>query len=190
MRKVLVFILFLPLFVQSQFVNRTDAARVAENFYKERFQSLYPHSSNEPHIISMEAVNAGDQVLYYAFNFSPQGYILVSARAESYPVMAYGFESHWGRETIPPALQWWMQRYHHQLSEAAEDSYTASEHVQATWQNYLSPLFTPSQVKSIAPLLHTKWNQSHYYNDLCPFDTLGPGGHALAGCVATAIDSL
>ncbi|MCD4790068.1 MAG: C10 family peptidase, partial [Bacteroidales bacterium] len=33
----------------------------------------------------------------------------------------------------------------------------------------------------------TTWNQNWPYNELCPADGGGPGGHAYAGCVATAM---
>jgi hypothetical protein len=37
------------------------------------------------------------------------------------------------------------------------------------------------------PLLLTNWNQGFPYNEFCPEDASGPGGHALVGCVAIAM---
>jgi len=41
--------------------------------------------------------------------------------------------------------------------------------------------------KGVEPLLTTKWDQDFSYNYYCPDDPAGPGGHAYAGCVATAM---
>ncbi|MBN1199474.1 MAG: C10 family peptidase, partial [Bacteroidales bacterium] len=35
----------------------------------------------------------------------------------------------------------------------------------------------------VAPLITTRWNQSPWYNEMCPADPAGPGGHCVAGCV-------
>jgi len=40
---------------------------------------------------------------------------------------------------------------------------------------------------AVGPLVQTTWDQKCYYNTLCPTDASGPCGHAVTGCVATAM---
>ncbi|MFZ2911958.1 MAG: C10 family peptidase [Candidatus Absconditicoccaceae bacterium] len=40
------------------------------------------------------------------------------------------------------------------------------------------------------PLLTTLWDQGWPYNEMCPTDAAGPGGHVWAGCVATAMSQI
>ena len=74
-----------------------------------------------------------------------------------------------------------------QQQDIAQDRETATE-----WQRLLSSEYNlhNSQLDlpdSVGPLLTTTWDQGQYYNALCPEDTNGPDGHALTGCVATAM---
>ncbi len=40
---------------------------------------------------------------------------------------------------------------------------------------------------AVGPLVQTTWDQTCYYNASCPADAGGPCGHAVTGCVATAM---
>jgi len=55
------------------------------------------------------------------------------------------------------------------------------------WNEILSGDFSRFGTREISPLLTTNWNQDWPYNQLCPVDNAGPGGHVYAGCVATAM---
>jgi len=44
--------------------------------------------------------------------------------------------------------------------------------------------------KGVEPLLTSKWDQLDYYNQMCPADPDGFGGHSPVGCVATAMSQL
>ena len=73
-----------------------------------------------------------------------------------------------------------------QRAASASDNETAAE-----WSQLLSLnshlLTTTNLPDSVGPLLTTTWDQGQYYNALCPEDANGPAGHALTGCVATAM---
>jgi len=39
-------------------------------------------------------------------------------------------------------------------------------------------------------MLLSNWDQGNFYNQMCPYDPLGPANHCLTGCVATAMGQL
>ena len=63
--------------------------------------------------------------------------------------------------------------------------------ISSEWRQLLSLnsnlLTTTNLPDSVGPLLTTTWDQEQYYNALCPEDAAGPAGHAVTGCVATAM---
>lgn len=42
----------------------------------------------------------------------------------------------------------------------------------------------------VAPLIYSNWNQNAPYNEQCPPDPAGPGGHTYAGCVPVCMGQL
>lgn len=63
--------------------------------------------------------------------------------------------------------------------------------ISSEWRQLLSLnsnlLTTTNLPDSVGPLITTTWDQGQYYNALCPEDAAGPAGHAVTGCVATAM---
>ncbi len=59
--------------------------------------------------------------------------------------------------------------------------------LKARGTTYFHPIRFSRDFDNVDPLLSTLWNQGTYYNQLCPTDPNGPGGHVWAGCVATAM---
>jgi hypothetical protein len=58
------------------------------------------------------------------------------------------------------------------------------------WAQWLEPNQVLSDGRSVNPLLGTTWNQSCFYNELCPSDPNAPYGycgHVPVGCVALAM---
>jgi len=54
------------------------------------------------------------------------------------------------------------------------------------WNQISSKAFKQT-IYDAGPLLSTTWDQVQWYNNYCPVDAGGPGGHVPAGCVATAV---
>jgi len=42
-------------------------------------------------------------------------------------------------------------------------------------------------INTVAPFVTTRWDQGVNYNNYCPANSQGPGGHCVTGCVATAM---
>ncbi len=128
---------------------------------------------------------------YYVFNLNygadKKGFTIVSAEDLMDPVLAESYEQHYSTENQPPQLAGLMQMYEDMILYCRE---TGNKSSQATekWETFSNPSFAAiPKDKGVGPLLTTNWNQDHPYNYYAPSDPSGPGGHAYAGCVATAM---
>lgn len=104
------------------------------------------------------------------------------------PILAYGLGNSHTLNSFPPAFIEWVGSYAAQIEELAQAKTVVSDN-QTLWQQLLSGNCDPDvrQDRLIAPLLATNWDQGWPYNELCPVDPAGSGGHVYAGCVATAM---
>ncbi|MCK5788653.1 MAG: C10 family peptidase, partial [Chlamydiia bacterium] len=83
-----------------------------------------------------------------------------------------------------------LELYQKQIVEIQTKHLKADENIATQWQSLLSANYTEKGVTSVDPLLITTWRQGLYYNTDCPVDAAGPDGHALVGCVATAMSQI
>jgi len=87
-------------------------------------------------------------------------------------------------------VNWWLGQYDKQISYLKESK--KSLDVQDKWQYYtqstdkIQDKSTKSNLTTVQ-LTTPLWNQDEGWNELCPADPAGPGGHVYAGCVATAM---
>ena len=124
---------------------------------------------------------------YYIFNLDNSGYVIVSADDNVTPILAYSTEQSFPINNIPENVSKWLEGYKSQIRYAIH-KLTQTEKIKSEWQALLienkinNPIETIG-IKSVDPLVKTKWNQSPYYNDLCP-------DGSVTGCVATAMAQL
>jgi len=158
---IISFIFVLPAFADNIPI---DVARtVAKNFYYEK-SNIKQNQIN----FDEQTVLSNDIVSFYVFNTeNNQGFVIVAAEDNYVPILAYSLTNYFETENQP-------------------------ENVIQLWVNYSKPfnLFQKDNLKDVVvePLTdHIKWNQDSGWNELCPADANGPGGHVYAGCVATAM---
>lgn len=123
---------------------------------------------------------------FYVVEFAPEGWALVAKDDSVSPsVLAFSPRGHYAAKAQPEAVQWLLGQYVAQIDAASArvGSSNVSSRRPVTLQGV-----PPEQ--DIAPLLPTSWNQDWPYNAQCPEDATGPGGHAWAGCVATAMGQI
>lgn len=109
----------------------------------------------------------------YAFNLPSGGYIITAADDVAAPILAYSDSGQFDPDNIPPAMQWWLSFYSHEIESAREaSSYNVAER---------------PQLATITPLVKTQWDQNSPFNLYTPVinDTQSP-----SGCVATAMAQL
>ncbi len=165
------------------------AQAVAGNFMQELVAG--GDHTGEADITLFSIIHQQGDTLLYVFNVHDQGFIIVAAEDEVYPILGYSSQGAFGLEEMPPALVEWLEAYKKQILYIRTKGLTGDGSIRAVWQHYAAPsdVFTPGLLKSngVEPLITSHWDQGTYYNTYCPSDAMGPGGRALAGCVAVAM---
>lgn len=120
----------------------------------------------------------------HLFAIDGGGFIITSADDRMQPILGYSHSSNFSFP-IPDNLSYWLKGYDTQIRTAI-DNPSAFQHPE--WRSLASRKHSKAVYDTtIGPLLTTTWDQSPYYNSLCPN---GPNGQAITGCVATAMGQL
>ena len=149
------------------------------------------HASRQVSELSLaytEMTESGANALY-VFNFDG-GYIIVAADDVALPILAYGEEGNFDASQISEGLAYYLRHYARQIEYAIENNLQPEAEVMAQWESIARTGSEGSNTRGtrdVAPLISTNWNQDNPYNLYCPTGHGGPGGHAYAGCVATAM---
>lgn len=195
-KRLLLQLLFIFIVLNSFAKNITieQASIAGKNAYYERINSQNFVELNKVNIENISSKKSGNQTLYYIINFTYQGFIIISGNDAVSPVLCYSFTSRYSELNQPPAFVHWMQDYEKQLIYVINQNISAPKSVTEEWQRLLSAnpesIVIKKGTKSVAPLIHTSWDQGKYYNNLCPVDAGGPDGRCWAGCVPTAMGQI
>jgi len=191
MKKVLTIIvsLFVVISVFSQAVPRQISDRVAQNVFSERLFISEGHNkfAFEPQPLEFSNNN---EISFYAYVCVDRpGYIIIAGDYSANPIFGYSFTSTWDDALTTPVFRDMLDNFSAQIEFARTNKVNASSEAVEEWAYYSSENFNKSgkDLKNLAPILQTSWNQGCYYNDLCPEDSQGPCGRVWAGCVATAM---
>jgi hypothetical protein len=172
-------------------ISLPDAGKTAISFLGERISRFRPEGSAEITVQETFTVSMEEMAVYYAINISPSGYVIVSGDDRVKPVLAYSYDSRYDPENLPPQFIAWLKQYALQIRHAVKEDLPASPEIKKEWDRLLSGLpdreLLQGGGKSVEPLIFSTWNQNSPYNAFCPADPAGPGGHAYAGCVPTAM---
>lgn len=123
----------------------------------------------------------------YLISFVDGGWVLVPADDKLRPVLAYSSGTGTDFQNPPPAFKLYLNAYSQDVDYVRQLRSPFPEN-RLQWEQIENNNFSDyRQSRAIVPLLQTKWNQDWPYNELCPADADGPGGHVYAGCVATAM---
>ncbi len=191
-----VLILLTGLSTSAKLVEIKDARLAAKNFYFERLTKNLHRSVvySEVSIDNEFVEKAGNLPVYYVFNFTDKGYIIVSADDCCIPVIGYSFDSQYNPDNQPEGFAFWMgcrkQEIVGNIQNNVLPDFTISNEWQRLYNLNLSSLTDdPATVTDVAPLLTSTWDQGFPYNFLCPADAACGtyGGHVTVGCVATAM---
>lgn len=143
------------------------------------------------------AVGNNGATSYYVFEVDRRGFIAVSADDRFVPILAWCEDTRFDTATMPDYIRSWYNVYRNGIAEAiANDDFDLlpkeKARIAGEWPALLSgdPSFYAKQgQKSMNKLIETKWGQGAGYNLYCPdYSAASTGnGHALVGCVATAM---
>jgi len=170
----------------SQSISLDEGQTIAQNIIRERFVAMGVDASNYK-IASFytETYNGND--VFHVYNLDPSGFVIVSASKSVEPLLAFSYESSCSITDRHPAVKAMLNAYSEQILYAIKNDLSASEQISAEWEHYMQFNFKPRTVRTVEPLLITRWDQGLYFNSQCPEDARGTDGHVVVGCVATAI---
>ena len=151
-----------------------------------------------------------DILVYYVFNFSPQGWAIISADDAAYPVIAYSESGFYDPNVLnqPPALTAWMDNVAAEIADAVArglqglpDAVQAWKQFSVAPDNFVPDLGALAAAQSVGPLIQSIWGQginqdgwpwgNGSYNKYCPWEysdwTHLYRNYCPTGCTATAM---
>ncbi len=179
--------------VNAAFVEKETARTVAKNFVIERINHhQLKWEADDVNITDVLTYNIDGSAAYYVFSNNGSGYIIVSADDQLTPVFGYsdyGIYPEIGKATN---FDYFVHSFANQVKYVRENQAETPSDIAYQWQSYKSGNldYSPAATTDVAPLLLSIWDQVFPYNAMCPEDPAGPGGHALTGCVATAMSQI
>jgi hypothetical protein len=129
-------------------------------------------------------------VYYYVFNLNAtRGFIIVSGDDIVEPILAYSNQGSFDPDHIPAHVRAWLKGYTDQIQYALDQQMEPTPGIRGDWDLYTDtdnkfPVY--KGVHTAGPLVQTTWNQSPYYNAMCPYDNTA-SELTVTGCVATAM---
>ena len=187
MKKKLLFLLLALFSVGLAFAEPVDlnrARQVAVNFLKSTEKAAQQLTADD--LTDITSTTPFHE--FYVFRVKDNGFILISGDDRTLPILGYSLDNQFVSEGIPAHVKWWLDNYEEQIAQLRDEEVPPTESIMLQWRQYSENSGSPVSLDetSVAPLLTTTWNQSPYYNSMCPTDNSSSSGHAVAGCVAIA----
>lgn len=171
-------------------VDENTAKQVGQHFLATRtnsqtlknsssFQLVYKSNSK----ISNPLASIQPTTYFYVFNVSTSGFIIVAGDDNVTPILGYSDQGVFDSNNIPQNVAKWFEGYKSEIRSIIEQNIQPTNEIKDEWQSLKNGNTNNSSAKAMAsvnPLMQTQWNQSPYYNSLCP-------GGSVTGCVATAM---
>ncbi len=174
-------------------VELQDARAIALNAYYEKINMYYEKVDFNKLIIADHfVINNDGAAVYYIFNFTNNGFIIVSAEDAMTPILGYSFISSYSQENSSENFIGWMNGRAGAIKYLRENNIEATNEILTQW-NELYKFDHTSFVgkdygENVEPLLTCPWGQGSPYNYLCPVNTSGQ--KPVVGCVATAMSQI
>lgn len=187
MRKTLFLMMTLAMFASQLIASPVDVDQARQLGIK-YVQSHSAKQVAELNLVYTEMTESGNPAVYI-FNFD-NGFVLVSADDVARPILAFSDEQSVDPNLMPDGFAYYLRFYARQIAFAQQNNFEPDMEVTSEWTHVAKDGFendNRSTRGDVAPLLTTNWNQDYPYNAYCPTGHGGPGGHAYAGCVATAM---
>jgi len=189
MIKINSFIIFLILSystVLAKPVELSEAKKVGEAFLTSQSKSSNEINSNLELVYSeiskgSTTFSKDENTFFYVFNINSKGFVIVAGDDNVTPILGYSNEGIFNPNNIPQNTKKWFEEYKNQIRYVIDNEIEATEEIKREWLTLLNDKTNSlGEKSSVSPLMQTKWNQSPYYNALCPSGTV-------TGCVATAM---
>lgn len=167
-------------------VDETQAQEVGYKFLNAT-RKMDVKNTDALHLVKTYRCETGEAA-FYVFN-TESGFVIVSADDCVTPILGYSYEGTYDPDNVPIQMQDYLNGFLKQIECGMASRLKADYIIAARWERVRTTgrINEGQNNHEVLPLLKDKWNQNCYYNKFCPVDSLGPCGHAYAGCVATAM---
>jgi hypothetical protein len=166
-------------------VKPNRAKQVAQNFYKQNSKIEIASLS-----LAYTGLTPSGTPAYYVYNINNNdGFVIVSADDIASPIIGYSTQNNFVVPEASATIGHWLTIRAKEIANIQSLSLLPTAEVALTWMKYESnnSFIMNKRTSSVAstmstsqPLVQSTWNQSPYYNALCP-------GGSVTGCVATAM---
>jgi len=198
--KSTIYILFLCCFSYVLGQAQDISLQQAKSYGQAAFQMYATSGSSKKQVTVQDhfAKKHNKQVSYYVLNMKPSGYVVLSADDDYHAVLAFSEEGHIDFADSDVNVGFWgeLSRHEQNIAYVREQHILLNPKVKSEWSalSAIANGATPKKKLSfnaiVSPLVTTRWNQSGFYNESCPQDTLGPNGNTYCGCVPIAVSQL
>ena len=172
-------------------VDATTACTVASHFFAQKYhhaaESLTPTVAYTAPLLRGEN---GSAPSFYVVNFEPDGFVIVAGDDRVQPILAFSDEGTFVTENTPDHIQFFLDSYTDEIQYIIDNQSSNNTTITQQWEALLSGnVLSPKDGEVVVgPLLgNNQWNQTKYFNNLCPADATGNsvyGGHVAVGCGA------
>ena len=188
---LLLLVLMLCGTVSAKSVDGPTACAVASHFFALKYnrapESLTPVVAYTAPTLRGEN---GPTPSFYVVNFGSDGFVIVAGDDRVRPILAFSDEGAFIADDMPDHIRFFLNGYTEGVQYIIDNQQYSSGSIRQQWEALLSgnSLAQKDGDVVVGPLLgNNRWNQTKYYNDLCPEDASGNvayGGHAALGCGA------
>ena len=170
-------IAFLQIGLFAEHVSVDKACQVGKNF-----MSKGKNSVELTQIISRSVENQH----FYVFNLNDnQGWVIVADDDSSTPILGYSESGSFNMDNMPENIETWLVGISSEIQYIIDNKLVTEENTQQ-WNELYAGIVTEKGENVVNPLITTRWDQSPYYNNLCPYNNYYHD-RTVTGCVATAM---
>ena len=159
-------------------IDTTQAKKIAEQWWN--LNNDQPCKG-----LSVESRYGKTTQVLYEIRYQSGGFVLIPADDYVIPILGYSFEGRKSKNQKNESYEAWIKNYGEQIEYIIASN---SKKKRIDPIKYINEIVNQNKsTSSIGPLLTTTWNQGAGWNQYCPADNAGAGGHAYVGCVAVAM---
>lgn len=189
-------ILLLLLLVGSAYgkpIDENTAKIIGQSFFETTLSKSFRTQSNSLELVYKAESKSNNPLadiipitFFYVFNVGTTGFVIIAGDDNVTPILGYSDENNFDPDHLPQNVAKWLEGYKSEIRYVIDKRIRANEIIDQQWNNLRKGSKANARTEgtsAVSPLLQTKWNQSPYYNSLCP-------GGSVTGCVATAMSQV
>ena len=179
--------LIFTLNLEAKTVDIQTAKVAGKNFLSQRNSSNRHSIQIDDLVLEHTETDKSGTPLYYVFNLTEQGFVIVSAEDRTEPVLGYSLENSFELDNNIPQAGEWLDGYKDQIKQVIKSDRNIETNER--WKYLSRKDFnnviqkSPSNLQKRGPLVKAIWGQIGPFNWDCPEKN---GKRVLTGCVSIA----